>query len=1678
MSCVPFPRLPSLSPSRMLAAAAMFALVLGCQSVTNAPEEVPSPTTEERGADVSLGDGAFPDSVQIQLVKDSKPRVLSFTPSDRGVLIRFEAPVDLGSDTLWLHLWTRGIRHQSIGFAKQDGKTSYVVRRRWELGSQTLDRLDSLQDAGQLPTGTPTLQFLAAMGDLIVEGDATTSQWWQNSIPEGVTKAQIDSAVLASYVRRGVGISSILAAGKISLDRTAVQDALEVWLREGIIAKDRYESVMGTGTVDKSGPVVTFLAPSTSDVAVESEMSTYRVKIGASDPAGVAKVRIGSTVLEASPWEATLALKEGENLFDIVAQDRLGNESSSTLRIVRRGSTGDLVPPSIERTLPKADTVRVPWSTRTADLSWKVADDSLLDAVKLGSRVLSGSDGVYNTSAALVVGRNEVVLVARDRHGNEAFDTLIVHRAADTTAPTLKLLLPSEATSSVPWGTDSAEVAVRAQDDMALATVRIGGVVVESKDSVFRRRVPLAVGRNEIVVEAIDSSDKRQTLKLAIERASDGRSPVYVLQGGVRDTTLPVETKEFTVAWKVTDLDLAWVKIANETLTGTDGVYRRTVTLSGDSMYIRLDAQDAAGNSISDSILVRRLAPPDVNPVSGPVEAVVKVRATVPSGVSVEYALGSASSSWSKFVDPLLVESSRRVFLRARRGEVVSSVVERIYAFAPRIEPAGKAFTTPESVKVLFDGDGAIEISTDGTTWNPYESVLVLNATTKVQARVKLGAVVSPVVSAQFEFVPNKADLVPPQITRTEPLADSLDVGWATRSIALTWKVTDDSLLDAVSFGTRLLTSSTSIFATAAELKVGRNVLVLTAKDRHGNPSYDTVIVRRAADTKAPTFKRIEPLAEQISVAYGIDSFEVVVQVEDDLALRAVRIANVEVTGAAGVYRRKVGLRVGSNDVLVAAVDSSDNGSDITVKIQRASDGRSPLTERQSATADTVVPSERTEYTVAWKVTDQDSLTSVKIESEPVVGTQGVYSKAVTLSGDSTWIRIDAVDVVGNLSSDSILVRRLSPPKVSPTSAAVTAAQTVSAQAGMGAEIEYALGATTATWTSYKTALSVTSSTRLFFRTRIGKVQSSTVERIYVFAPAISPAAKSFTVPETVSVAANGTAQVEYSTDGTTWSAYTKPIVVSKTTKLQARSRIGDFVSAAISVQYDHVPLTIAPASGGYTASQAVSITAVKGATLEYALGAPENWVAWTGTLSIGGNSKLFARVAGTGVVTSAEYAFPPRVLPLGKSFVSPESLSILGVGADALEYSLDGLTWTTYTRKLYLKSSMILRVRSKVGATYSPVVTQEYVYTPLRAFSGAGYEWGVGTTFSPSNPVAYWLKGDSLWTSGSTSWLYGFGGSGPAGERKFLGTGYEQVWTTPGSPRLTGAYTFFLKKGGELLAVGSNMTGALGDGTTNDVTTPTHVMDGVRSVSTGVGATMVVTTGGALYAMGGNNYGILGMGTTNWEVARGGPTLVLASGVKQAAIGQYHSLVLKTDGTLWTAGQNWRGLRGLGDAPEVDKKLDSSFVQLMTGVRNIATNAHFSMVVKEDGSLWGFGENNYGQLGTGDTKDVLAPFKITDGVDTVALGEWHALILKKTGDLYAIGYGAYGALGTNAITTVMVPTKIEENVEWISAGAVNSFFRYKYGTLYAMGSNGSTDAPLFPGITDAKVISSRYVGW
>ena len=86
-----------------------------------------------------------------------------------------------------------------------------------------------------------------------------------------------------------------------------------------------------------------------------------------------------------------------------------------------------------------------------------------------------------------------------------------------------------------------------------------------------------------------------------------------------------------------------------------------------------------------------------------------------------------------------------------------------------------------------------------------------------------------------------------------------------------------------------------------------------------------------------------------------------------------------------------------------------------------------------------------------------------------------------------------------------------------------------------------------------------------------------------------------------------------------------------------------------------------------------------------------------------------------------------------------------------------------------------------------------------------------------------------------------------------------------------------------------------------------------------------------------------------------------------------YHSLIIKSDGSLHTFGQNSNGQ--LGDGTTTNRNTPTQI--LASGVSQIAAGAYHSLILKTDGSLHTFGLNNYGQLGNGTTIQRTTPTQI-----------------------------------------------------------------------------------------------------
>jgi alpha-tubulin suppressor-like RCC1 family protein len=198
-----------------------------------------------------------------------------------------------------------------------------------------------------------------------------------------------------------------------------------------------------------------------------------------------------------------------------------------------------------------------------------------------------------------------------------------------------------------------------------------------------------------------------------------------------------------------------------------------------------------------------------------------------------------------------------------------------------------------------------------------------------------------------------------------------------------------------------------------------------------------------------------------------------------------------------------------------------------------------------------------------------------------------------------------------------------------------------------------------------------------------------------------------------------------------------------------------------------------------------------------------------------------------------------------------------------------------------------------------------------------------------------------------------------------------------------------------------------------------------------------------------GDNWGAqLGNGT-NDSFSHPDPINV-GDDVVVVAAGNAHSLFVKNDGTLWGMGNNSSGVLGNGTT---DWQFTPVFVT--NNVVAVAAGYIHSLFVKSDGSLWAMGYNADGELGNGTKDTQTIPVVVASNVVAVAAGEWHSLFLKSDGTLWAMGYNVFGQLGNGNTATRNIPVVVASNVVAVAAGGWHSLFVKSDGTLWAMGYNG-----------------------
>ncbi len=273
--------------------------------------------------------------------------------------------------------------------------------------------------------------------------------------------------------------------------------------------------------------------------------------------------------------------------------------------------------------------------------------------------------------------------------------------------------------------------------------------------------------------------------------------------------------------------------------------------------------------------------------------------------------------------------------------------------------------------------------------------------------------------------------------------------------------------------------------------------------------------------------------------------------------------------------------------------------------------------------------------------------------------------------------------------------------------------------------------------------------------------------------------------------------------------------------------------------------------------------------------------------------------------------------------------------------------------------------------------------------------------------------------------------------------------------------HSLVLKNDGTVWGWGDNSAGELGiTGFPNGQPKPVQVagISDVVAIAAGYNYSLAIKSDGTVWAWGSQADGELGNGVSSGNALTTPTQIAALSGVVAIAAGyDNHSLALKSDGTVWAWGSNGNG--ALGNGANMDSSVPIQ-VSGLTGMVAIAAGYEFSLALKSDGTVWSWGQNGFGALGTGTTAPPqihLLPVQAAiSGVVAISAGT-HSLALKNDGTVWAWGYNQYGELG-NGTASGAQPNPTPAPVSGLSgASAISAGESYSLAIVPSVGNIGQT---------------------
>ncbi|MCM8816517.1 MAG: hypothetical protein NC913_03270 [Candidatus Omnitrophica bacterium] len=241
-----------------------------------------------------------------------------------------------------------------------------------------------------------------------------------------------------------------------------------------------------------------------------------------------------------------------------------------------------------------------------------------------------------------------------------------------------------------------------------------------------------------------------------------------------------------------------------------------------------------------------------------------------------------------------------------------------------------------------------------------------------------------------------------------------------------------------------------------------------------------------------------------------------------------------------------------------------------------------------------------------------------------------------------------------------------------------------------------------------------------------------------------------------------------------------------------------------------------------------------------------------------------------------------------------------------------------------------------------------------------------------------------------------------------------------------------------------------------------------VKSVACGPEHTLALLEDGTVWAWGRNHQGQLGNGTTqdsHVPVKVSNLTDVVAIAASDYPPAPPFSLALKSNGTVWA----WGGGRDgqLGNGQSGNDYYSSVPVQVsgLTNIIAIAAGDNHALALRSDGTLWAWGANSMGQLGDGTTDNIrTTPVQVKGqdgtgyltGIIKISAGYSYCMALKQDGTVWFWGLQQFDIFGGIPWTLLKYPTPVP-----VSFGQMDTSVQLVYLKMLVSPGGAGTTSPI-----------------